>query len=600
VSTNQPESEQPQQASADSVSDQSDQATMADTGQHARLYGIPVEFGRYRLEKVLGEGAMGRVYLALDTQLNRRVALKVPRFASTDSQALERFLREARAAALLRHSNICPIYDVGEQDGFHFLTMAFIEGNTLTQFTTPDNRLSQSDVAILVAKLARAMHEAHLNNVVHRDLKPDNVMIDLRSEPVIMDFGLARRECPGDETLTREGAMMGTPAYMSPEQMEGVLDRIGPATDIYALGVILFELVAGRRPFVGSTVSLAAQVLRDEAPSLLDLRPDADHLLIEVCAKCLNKQPEVRFATGNEMAAALDQFGKTTAPPRIPASPKISANEISGFEEPLNSGTESDEISTYLLAGLAEADEDESSDANEPSSADEAENKKQAKRNASSTGKGRSRDQIVAGIQNLLGKSKLSRLLVEIVDTQPGKAAEQFGLMFSNGCRLIQRELENNQHSRAVAVAAAMHLVRPSQETLNELVKTTSVASLVNWNPDDPQGSLKHWTRILEAYDDRKIRSQAAKFACKQALVLCRTKRLDAGIKIYQAALKWENTPELKKQMRQAFRDYAEQARAGGKPSLACRICKRGLKFFPKDKEMTRTMRLAQNAAAEK
>ena len=135
-----------------------------------------------------------------------------------------------------------------------------------------------------------------------------------------------------------------------------------------------------------------------------------------------------------------------------------------------------------------------------------------------------------------------------------------------------------------------------TQSTLNELVKTTSVASLVNWNPDDPQGSLKHWTRILEAYDDQKIRSQAAKFAGKQALVLCRTKRLDAGIKIYQHALKWDNTPELKKQMRQAFRDFAEQARTNGKPSLAGRICKRGLKFFPRDKEMTRTMRLAQSA----
>jgi serine/threonine protein kinase len=596
MSAKQSEPEKPQPAKADSVADQYDQATMADTGQHAMLYGVPVEFGRYRLEKVLGEGAMGRVYLALDTQLNRSVALKVPRFANTDSQSLERFLREARAAALLRHSNICPIYDVGEQDGFHFLTMAFIEGNTLTQFTAADNLLPQSDVAILVAKLARAMQEAHSNSVVHRDLKPDNVMIDLRNEPVIMDFGLARRECPGDETLTREGAMMGTPAYMSPEQMEGTLDRIGSTTDIYALGVILFELVAGRRPFVGSTVSLAAQVLRDDAPPLQSIRPDSDHLLIEICAKCLNKQPGDRFATGNEMAAALDQFGKTTASPQIPASPKVSTKDISRSEKPSNSDTESDEISMNLLAGLAEADEDESTDAYEPSSADEAENKKKAKRKASSTGKGRSRGQIVAGIQNLLGKSKLSRLLVEIVDTQPGKAAEQFALMFSNGCRLIQRELENNQHSRAVSVAAAMHLVRPSYETLNELVKTTSVASLVNWNPDDPQGSLKHWTRILEAYDDQKIRSQAAKFAGKQALVLCRTKRLDAGIKIYQHALKWDNTPELKKQKRQAFRDFAEQARTNGKPSLAGRICKRGLKFFPRDKEMTRTMRLAQSA----
>ena len=157
-----------------STSAPSGQNTLPDHGErveHAHLSSIPVEFGRYRLEKVLGEGGMGRVFLAHDSQLDRHVALKVPRFPDSDAAALERFFREARAAALLRHPNICPIYDIGEHAGYCFLTMAFIEGDTLKSRTTSDNLLSQRDAARLVSKLAGAIHEAHTNNIVHRDLR---------------------------------------------------------------------------------------------------------------------------------------------------------------------------------------------------------------------------------------------------------------------------------------------------------------------------------------------------------------------------------------------------------------------------------------------
>ena len=220
---------------------------------------------------------MGRVFLAHDEQLDRHVALRVPRFdSSCDSSMSQRFKREARSAALLRHPNICPIFDVGKFQGIQFLTMAYIEGQPLTRHTLEGGLLAQSDAAALVAKLARAIHEAHSQGVIHRDLKPSNILLDARGEPVVTDFGLARTEQPVDEILTHEGAVMGTPAYMSHEQDEVNTSEIGPPADIYSLGVILYELLAAQRPFSGSTSVLMAQVLRDPPRPLSLAREDVD------------------------------------------------------------------------------------------------------------------------------------------------------------------------------------------------------------------------------------------------------------------------------------------------------------------------------------
>jgi serine/threonine protein kinase len=181
---------------------------------------LPAPFGRYRLLKVLGQGGMGTVYLAGDPQLDRLVALKVPRFAADDDpEARGRFFREARAAATLRHAHICPVYDVGVVDGVHYLTMAYIEGRPLSDLVGPGRKpLPVRGVVALVRKLALALEEAHRQRVVHRDLKPANVMLTGRGEPVIMDFGLARRAGKRDARVTQEGTILGTPAYMAPEQ----------------------------------------------------------------------------------------------------------------------------------------------------------------------------------------------------------------------------------------------------------------------------------------------------------------------------------------------------------------------------------------------
>ena len=200
---------------------------------------------------------MGAVYLAEDTQLHRRVALKVPHIEPDAALGvLERFYREAEAAAKLNHPNICPIHDVGKHDGIAFMTMAFIEGQALDEVLKSGKRLRQDAAARIVQTLALALAEAHKHGVTHRDLKPANVMMNERGEAVVMDFGLARLAGGNAPRLTRSGAFIGTPQYMPPEQVNGETRSIGPACDIYSLGVILYELLTGSVPFEGSLAAV--------------------------------------------------------------------------------------------------------------------------------------------------------------------------------------------------------------------------------------------------------------------------------------------------------------------------------------------------------
>jgi hypothetical protein len=248
---------------------------------------------------------MGSVYLAHDTQLDRPVALKVPHFEAREgSQVLARFYREARAAATILHPNICPLHDVGEVDGTPYLTMAYVEGKALSDFARA-RPLTARQTALLVRKLALALQEAHIRGVIHRDLKPSNVMIDKRGEPMIMDFGLARRSRQGDERLTQQGATLGTPAYMAPEQISADRDAVGPACDIYSLGVILYELLTGRLPFQGDVMAMLAQVLMDEPPPPSEVRPGIDPQLEAICLKAMAKKAEGRYRSMAELAAAL-------------------------------------------------------------------------------------------------------------------------------------------------------------------------------------------------------------------------------------------------------------------------------------------------------
>jgi serine/threonine-protein kinase len=275
-------------------------------------------FGRYVIEREIGAGGMGTVYLARDPHLNRSIALKVPKPGMADDETfLRRFYREARSAAAVTHPNVCPVYEVGECDGTHFIAMGYVEGRPLTAYVDEQKPLSARQAAIVVRKVALALQEAHERGLVHRDLKPGNVMIDRRGEPVVMDFGLARPvERDADMRLTQDGQAAGTVAYMPPEQFAGDESLLGPATDVYALGVTMFELLTGRLPYAGrgTITSVVSEVMTKPVPSPRDVRPDVPPELAAVCIRAMAKRPEERFASMKAMADELTRYLKSSGP----------------------------------------------------------------------------------------------------------------------------------------------------------------------------------------------------------------------------------------------------------------------------------------------
>ena len=309
-------------AAPSSSADAAAAKSAADSGPAGRM------FGRYRIGRILGRGAMGTVYLAEDTQLRRQVAIKIPHFEGEEvGESLERFYREARAAATLRHSNICPVHDVGEIDGKHFISMAYIEGRSLAELIKQETRQSDRQILIAVRKLAQALQEAHDHGIVHRDLKPANIMVDKKGEPLIMDFGLARHtRHDGDIRITRSGALVGTPAYMSPEQVEGDYDKVGSASDQYSLGVILYEMLTGQLPFRGSIALVLGQIVTKAPTPPSQSRLDLDPRIEAVCLKMMAKISSDRFASLNAVADELAAILRNPAPKAIAVTPEATAN----------------------------------------------------------------------------------------------------------------------------------------------------------------------------------------------------------------------------------------------------------------------------------
>jgi hypothetical protein len=277
---------------------------------------LPEWFGRYRILRELGRGAMGAVYLAHDSQLDRQVALKVPQFTAEDGpEVRQRFLSEARAAATIEHPNVCPVYDVGEVNGTLYLTMAYVQGVSLAQLQVGATPLPERQAASLVRQLTVALQAAHERGIIHRDLKPSNIIINPRGEPVILDFGLARRLRQDEARLTRSGQPLGTPAYMSPEQVAGAIGVMGPGCDIYALGVILYQLLTGRLPFEGSMAEVLGQIVTQQPPAPSKYRAGLDPRLDAVCLKALSKRVPDRYGSMRDLGAALADYLRSGPPP---------------------------------------------------------------------------------------------------------------------------------------------------------------------------------------------------------------------------------------------------------------------------------------------
>jgi WD40 repeat protein len=269
--------------------------------------GLP-HLGGYDILGELGRGGMGIVYQARQAGLDRVVALKmILAGVHASAQDLARFRTEAEAIARLQHPNIVQVYEVGEQDGLPFLSLEFCPGGSLER-KLDGTPLPAPAAAELIETLARAMHAAHAKGVIHRDLKPANVLLSADGTPKITDFGLARKQ--DDAVRTGSGAILGTPSYMAPEQASGKVNEMGPATDVYALGAILYECLTGRPPFrAATTLDTVLQVLGAEPIPPSRLQPRVPRDLETICLKCLQKAPSKRYASALALAEDLHRFG---------------------------------------------------------------------------------------------------------------------------------------------------------------------------------------------------------------------------------------------------------------------------------------------------
>ncbi len=269
---------------------------------------LPTTLGDYELLEVVGRGGMGIVYRARQISLNREVAIKMilkDRLASSIER--QRFFAEAKATAKLEHVGIVPVFDVGELDGRPFFAMKFIKGKTLSEKMANEG-VSQRQAATYLEQIARAVHFAHQSGIVHRDIKPSNILIDELGNAKLTDFGLAK-QADSAETLTRTGVVLGTPTYMSPEQASGRMGPIGPASDIYSLGTVLYHALTGRPPHVAqSPVDLLLKILEQDPPLPRVIEPKVDRDLEMIVVRCLQKPSDLRYSSAEALADDLGAF----------------------------------------------------------------------------------------------------------------------------------------------------------------------------------------------------------------------------------------------------------------------------------------------------
>ncbi len=272
----------------------------------AALHGTR-QIGPYELIDLIGHGGMGRVWRARDLRLGREVALKELRTDRPIDAALPRFEQEALIGARLQHPNIVPVHDAGVSDGTHYIVMPLVRGRSLGSILN-DGPVGRERAAALVEKIAGALHCAHVQGIIHRDVKPANIVVDEAGEPHLLDFGLSKMS-GGDARLTEAGYALGSPCYMAPEQIRKEVAPLSPRTDVHALGVLLYELLTARLPFMADDPNdIFWQILRGDAPRLRSIDPSVPADLEAICAKAMHRDPAQRYASAADLATDLRRF----------------------------------------------------------------------------------------------------------------------------------------------------------------------------------------------------------------------------------------------------------------------------------------------------
>lgn len=293
---------------------------MTDAGQHRKRTSSEAELigkklGPYQILQRIGQGGMAEVYLAVHERLHRQVAIKVLRHELATSTNLQRFLQEARASAALVHPNIVQVYDIGQHDELNYIAQEYVAGVNLKEHLqkTPRHRLGLRETLSILLQVTAALQQSSLTGIVHRDIKPENILLTPKGEAKVADFGLARAAHFDTGELTKVNMTLGTPLYMSPEQIRG--EEVDSRSDLYSLGVTLYHILSGRTPFVGDTpLSLAVQHLQTAPPSLLELRPDLPKPMVELVMRLMAKDAKDRPSSPTALLTELEELRKQLQP----------------------------------------------------------------------------------------------------------------------------------------------------------------------------------------------------------------------------------------------------------------------------------------------